>query len=108
MKEKNIHEGCIEQMYRLFKKFEDVENLADEHGFIRIDDWEMRDDVQREVADRWEKVNNGNLEVLADLAGYRADFLKLFGFGINSIDYTKDVEIEVEVEENENIINLII
>ena len=106
MKEKNIHEGCIEQIYRLFKKFESSEDLTDERGFIRIDDWEMREDVQKEVAERWEKVNNENLNILTDLEGYKSDFLKLFGFGVDGVDYTKDVEIEVE--ENENIINLII
>ena len=100
MKEKNIHENCIEQAYRLFKKFASGENLTDENGFIRIDDWEMRDDVQCEVTDRWEKIDDGNINILSDLEGYKSDFLKLFGFGVDGVDYSKDVEIEVEETEN--------
>lgn len=91
MKEKNIHEDCTEQIYRLFKKFENGENLTDESGLIRIDDWEMREDVQSEVAERWARVNDDNLGDLADLAGYRSDFIKLFGFGLEGIDYSADV-----------------
>ena len=98
MKEKNIHEGCIEQMYRLFEKFTG-ENLTDERGFIRIDDWEMRDDVQREVAEGWEKIDDENINILSDLEGYKAEFLKLFGFGVDGVDYAKDFE-DAEIEVN--------
>ena len=105
MKEKNIHEGCIEQAYRLFKKFESKENLTDENGYIRTDDLEMKDDVQREVSERWKKADNNNLGIIADLEGYKSDFLKLFGFGIDGVDYAKDTEIEVEESENIIIMN---
>ena len=99
MKEKNLHENCIQQIYRLFKKIQDnkdFEDLTDENGFIRIDDREMRDDVQREVAQRWAKVSDENLSDLADLDGYKKDFLNLFGFDLNGVDYGEDVETEVD------------
>jgi enoyl-[acyl-carrier protein] reductase/trans-2-enoyl-CoA reductase (NAD+) len=101
MKEKNIHEDCAGQIHRLFKKFESGENLTDENGFIRLDDLEMRGDVQREVADRWERANDDNLGELADLAGYRSDFIKLFGFGIDGVDYGADTDpADIAVDEN--------
>ena len=112
MKEKNLHENCIQQIYRLFKKIADesADNLAlvDENGFIRVDDWEMRDDIQIEVAERWDKINDANLSDSADLDGYRKDFLNLFGFRVDGIDYSLDVEDnEIEVdEESLGIINL--
>jgi len=106
MKEKNLHENCVQQMYRLFKKIADRHNLTDKDGFIRIDDLEMRDDVQKEVAERWEKINDGNLSELADLDGFRNDFINLFGFGLEGVDYGEDVEIEVD-EDKLGIINLI-
>jgi len=99
MKEQNIHEDCTEQIYRLFKlleKSESGENLTDENGLIRIDDWEMRDDIQREVADRWTRATNDNLDELADLTGYRGDFVKLFGFGLDGIDYSADIDSAVD------------
>ena len=96
MKEKNLHEGCAEQIYRLFKKLGSDQNLTDENGFIRTDDLEMREDVQREVAERWAKTNDGNLGELADLDGYRADFIKLFGFGLEGIDYSAESSPEVD------------
>ena len=96
MKEKNLHENCVQQIYRLFEKIADGRNLTDENGFIRIDDWEMRGDVQQEVAENWAKVSDGNLNELADLDGYKKDFLNLFGFGLDGVDYGEDVEIEVD------------
>jgi enoyl-[acyl-carrier protein] reductase/trans-2-enoyl-CoA reductase (NAD+) len=94
MKEKGIHEGCIEQIHRLFG-----DRLApagspqpDDEGRIRIDDWEMREDVQSEVAALWEKVSTENLAQISDIAGYRAEFLKLFGFGLDGINYEAEAE----------------
>ncbi|MCL2774007.1 MAG: trans-2-enoyl-CoA reductase family protein [Oscillospiraceae bacterium] len=106
MKEKNLHENCVQQMYRLFKKIADGHDLTDKDGFIRIDDLEMRDDVQQEVAERWEKVTDDNLRELADLDGYRNDFINLFGFGLEGVNYSEDVEIEVD-EKSLGIIDLI-
>ncbi len=89
MKAHGLHEGCIEQIQRLF-----AERLAngaapqpDEAGRLRLDDWEMRDDIQKEVAALWPQVTTENLPTLSDIAGYRAEFLRLFGFGLEGVDY---------------------
>ncbi len=94
MKEMNLHEGCIEQMSRLFtEKLFDGDVKTDEQGMIRLDDWEMREDVQKAVMDVWPVVTTENLKSLADTEGYHADFLRMFGFGIEGVDYAADVEI---------------
>jgi enoyl-[acyl-carrier protein] reductase/trans-2-enoyl-CoA reductase (NAD+) len=99
MKEKGIHEGCIEQIERLFSdrlyKGGDVE--VDDRDRIRIDDWEMRADVQSDIAARWKEVNTDTLPMLGDIKGYRTDFLKLFGFGHFSVDYTAPVDEMVDI-----------
>ncbi len=89
MKARGTHEGCTEQIQRLF-----AENLyggktpnLDATGRIRIDDWEMRDEVQAAVSEIWEKINTGNLRELSDFDAYQADFLRLFGFGVDGVDY---------------------
>lgn len=93
MKEKGLHEGCIEQMYRLFSEqlFNGNKVAVDEKGRIRVDDWEMRNDVQAEVDALWNKVSTENLGEISDIEGYRIGFLNLFGFEIDSIDYEVDV-----------------
>ena len=94
MKEKNIHEGCIEQMVRLFTDKLLVETpVVDEKGQIRLDDWEMREDVQKEVMDLWAQVTTENIRQLTDVDGYWEDFYHLFGFGFENVDYTQDVEV---------------
>ncbi|MDD7792867.1 enoyl-ACP reductase FabV [Clostridium sp. 'White wine YQ'] len=94
MKEKGIHEGCIEQIYRLFSdRIYGGDLQLDSEGRIRIDDLELRDDVQKEVIERWEKINSENITEISDAEGFREEFLKLFGFGLKNIDYDKDVEI---------------
>lgn len=99
MKEKGIHEGCIEQTYRLFSErlYAGGEVPVDEEGRIRIDDRELREDVQSEVAKLWEAVTTDNIEQLTDLAGYRQEFFQLFGFETNGVDYEADVDPMVEV-----------
>ena len=93
MKEKGLHEGCIEQMQRLFmdKILDDTQ--VDDNGFIRMDDWEMRDDVQEVVAEHWDTVNNDNVKDIADIDGYWEDFYNMFGFKIDGVDYSADVDI---------------
>ncbi|MDR3021682.1 MAG: trans-2-enoyl-CoA reductase family protein [Clostridiales bacterium] len=91
MKKSNTHEHCIEQIVRLFKKLTTKIEL-DKEGYIRLDDWEMDKVVQDEVARRWNIVDTDNVNALADIEGYKSDFLKLFGFGHGSIDYEKDIE----------------
>ena len=99
MKEKNLHEGCIEQIWRLFNNFVyGAETVSlDSHDRIRIDDWEMRDDVQKAVAELWAKISTDNISSISDLEGCRADFYKLFGFGFPGINYDADVNIELNI-----------
>lgn len=100
MKEKGVHEGTIEQMYRLLAErlYAGGEVPVDELGRIRIDDLEMREDVQREVEALWQQVNTDNLPRLSDIEGYRADFLRLFGFGFEGVDYEADTDPNVPLE----------
>jgi enoyl-[acyl-carrier protein] reductase/trans-2-enoyl-CoA reductase (NAD+) len=100
MKAKGIHEGCIEQIQRLFQDrlFSGKSVPVDEKGRIRIDDWEMRDDVQKEVENLWHKVTTENLSELGDLEGYKKEFYHLFGFDVKGVDYGKDTEEVVLVE----------
>ncbi|WP_313189883.1 enoyl-ACP reductase FabV [Sphingobacterium sp.] len=99
MKEKGIHEGTIEQMQRLFAErlYNNVETPLDEKGRIRVDDLEMRADVQEEVAKLWEQATTENLEEISDIVGYRNDFFQLFGFNFDNIDYDKDTSELVQV-----------
>ncbi len=91
MKEKGIHEGTIEQMQRLFADRLYADNLPlDEKGRIRVDDLEMRPDVQQEVAELWKQASTENLEAISDIQGYRDDFFNLFGFNFSEIDYDTD------------------
>lgn len=95
MKAKGIHEGVIEQMYRLFsdRLYKGGPVPTDEAGMIRMDDWEMRDDIQKEVEEIWPSITSENIEKETDMAGYRSDFLQLHGFGFDEVDYDADVEI---------------
>ena len=97
MKEEGIHEGCIEQIQRLFEHrlYTGSEIPTDDKGRIRIDDWEMRDDVQEKVAKLWKEATTESLPNIGDLKGYTSDFHNLFGFGFDEIDY--------QVESNEMI-----
>ena len=95
MKAKGLHEGCIEQIQRLFadRLYSDDPQL-DEAGRIRIDDWEMRDEIQAAVAESWKKISNENFTDLADFQGYQDEFLRLFGFGIDGVDYSAETDPE--------------
>ncbi|MDP4143507.1 MAG: trans-2-enoyl-CoA reductase family protein [Bacillota bacterium] len=105
MKEKELHEDCIEQIYRLYKDWLYADKLIlDNQGRIRVDDWEMREDVQEEVLQLWNEVNSDNVNELSDIDGFAKDFFKLFGFGIDSINYNQEINQEVEIP---NIINKI-
>ncbi|HCC21036.1 MAG TPA: bifunctional NADH-specific enoyl-ACP reductase/trans-2-enoyl-CoA reductase [Verrucomicrobiales bacterium] len=95
MKERGTHEGCIEQMQRLFADHMYSDDAkVDNDGRIRVDDWEMRADVQAAVEESWNKISNENFTDLADFKGYQDDFLKLFGFGMDGVDYDADTDPE--------------
>lgn len=95
MKEAGVHEGSIEQVYRLFATQlfgSDLQSLnLDGVGRIRMDDLELRKDIQEKVESLWATVDTSTLESLTDFKGYQADFLKLFGFGLPSIDYEAEL-----------------
>lgn len=94
MKEKGLHEGCIEQMNRLF-----LEKLAggvvqtDEAGRIRLDDYEMKEEIQSQIAEVWDSVDTESIKDLGDIKGYWDEFYNMFGFGYDNVDYSEDVEI---------------
>ena len=103
MKAKGVHEDTIQQVYRLFaknlftgKSFEQIP--VDGEGRVRVDDLELREDVQREVMANWKAVATDNLEKIADVKGYNDDFLRLFGFGLQGVDYSADVEVDLNFE----------
>ena len=100
MKEKNLHEGCIEQIVRLYRDhlysdaaIKDSGKIpVDRNGRIRLDDWEMREDVQKETVKRMEMITDENLDSLADTAGFRHDFLEAHGFDVEGIDYEAEFD----------------
>ncbi|MGC6423737.1 MAG: enoyl-ACP reductase FabV [Lentimonas sp.] len=96
MKAKRNHEDCIEQMVRLLnKRLYGGDLQLDDLGRIRIDDWEMQEDIQKAVADVWPEITSENLNVLSDFSGYQNNFLKLFGFGLDGVDYEQDIEVDI-------------
>ncbi len=99
MLEKGLHEGCMDQVYRLFESglYGDRAKL-DEARRYRMDDWELRDDVQQACREIWPTVTSENLFDVTDYQLYKDEFLKLFGFGIEGIDYEADVDPLVEFE----------
>lgn len=93
MKEQGVHEGCIEQIIRMLNTGLYGENCQkDDAGRLRVDEYELTKDIQTEVKRRWELVSNENLRQLSDFEGYKNDFLKLFGFGFQGVNYEADVE----------------
>ncbi|HSW68985.1 MAG TPA: enoyl-ACP reductase FabV [Gammaproteobacteria bacterium] len=99
MKEKGTHEGCIEQIERLFKDHLYAEkDKRDEENYIRIDDWEMDADVQRKIAELWPKITTENILELTDVEGYRDEFYRLFGFNAAGVNYDADVNQDVKID----------
>ncbi len=94
MKRKGLHEGCIQQMYRLFRDylFAPEPHPLDPGGRIRLDDWEMRDDVQREVADLWQQVQDDPSRRVPEIDGFRSEFLKHHGFEMPGVDYDLEAD----------------
>ncbi len=94
MKEQGTHEGCIEQIYRLFEEvYGERELNLDEEGRIRMDDWEMAEPLQSTVKEIWPGIETSNVYELTDLAEMRNEFFRLFGFNVEGINYEADVDI---------------
>lgn len=99
MKERGLHEGCIEQIYRLFSTGLYGDGAArDDEGRLRLDDLEMQPDVQQAVKAIWPAVTDENLMEVTDFDGYQEEFLKLFGFGLPAVDYEADVDPVVPLD----------
>lgn len=99
MKARGTHEGCIEQIDRLFREAMYGDKTLDDEGRQRVDDLELLPEVQAEVADLWAQIGTENLEQLSDFAGYREEFLQLFGFEVPGVDYDADVDPAVTIEQ---------
>ncbi|WP_353979457.1 enoyl-ACP reductase FabV [Salinicola endophyticus] len=100
MKAQGVHEGTIEQLNRLFgeRLYAAGEPPLDEAGRLRLDDWELRDDIQDACKALWPQVTSDNLFELTDYAGYKHEFLKLFGFEREDVDYDAEVDPMVEFD----------
>ena len=98
MKEAGNHEGCIEQISRLFKdKLLEETVPVDKEGRIRMDDWELSEEVQQKVVEAWKQVTTENVTEISDIEGYWEDFYQMFGFHLAGVDYGKDVDMEVKI-----------
>lgn len=100
MKKKGTHEGCIEQIYRLFstKLYNNqAENIYDEKKRIRIDEYEMDDSTQKDTSELFEQVDSDNMQEMIDIESYQEEFYKLFGFSRDDIDYEQDVNTEFKI-----------
>ena len=98
MKAEGTHEDCIEQMDRLFReRLYNGNPQPDEAGRIRVDDWEMKPALQELVGKRWAEVNTENFAQLGDFEGYQTSFLRLFGFGLEGVDYNAEVDVGIGV-----------
>ena len=102
MREKGIHEGCMDQIYRMFSERlynnHNPAELTDEKNRLRLDDWELREDVQQACRDLWPQINDANLFSETDYQLYKDEFLKLFGFGVEGVDYDAEANPEVDFE----------
>ena len=93
MKEQGVHEDCLQNVSRLFRSWVAGDGLVetDESGRLRVDDWELRQDIQVEVRRRWTAAHTDNIMELSDLGGFRRDFLRIFGFAVDGVDYESEV-----------------
>ncbi len=102
MREEGVHEGCIEQINRLMRqrmyKADGSAAEVDEANRLRLDDWELREVIQKDCMDKWQQVTNENLFEIADYQLYKDEFMKLFGFGLAGVDYEADVNPVVEFD----------
>jgi len=102
MREEGLHEGCIEQINRMFNdrlyRADGTTTPVDEDNRLRLDDWELREEIQQHCRDLWPSVTTENLSELTDYRQYKEEFLKLFGFGVKGIDYEADVDTVVDFD----------
>lgn len=91
MKDENTHEGCIEQIDGLFRLLLNETPQVDEMGRLRMDDKETNDATQAKIKELWEQVTQENFHELSDYEGYHNEFLHLFGFGFEGVDYDADL-----------------
>ena len=102
MRQEGLHEGCMEQIYRMFSerlyRADMQAPVVDSENRLRLDDWELREDIQQHCRDLWPQVTTENLSELTDYNEYKEEFLKLFGFGIDGIDYDADVDPNVKFD----------
>ncbi|MGS0825920.1 enoyl-ACP reductase FabV [Shewanella sp. 0m-8] len=102
MRAEGLHEGCIEQINRMFSerlyKADGTAADVDDSNRLRLDDWELREEIQQHCRDMWPLVTTENLSELTDYREYKEEFLKLFGFGIEGIDYEADANPNVEFD----------
>ncbi|ASK78623.1 trans-2-enoyl-CoA reductase [Paraphotobacterium marinum] len=102
MKQEGIHEGCIEQIFRMFEsKLFKLENQfeLDNDDQVRLDDWELREDVQNFCKLLWPNLTNDNLFDETDYQYYKDEFMKLFGFNFDEVNYDEDTDIKVNISE---------
>lgn len=97
MKEKELEEGTIEQIYRLFSEFQNNLSKVDTRRRIRLDDRELREDVQMEIKEKWAEVTTDNVENITNIKIFRQDFFKLFGFGYEEVNYEREINPEEEI-----------
>ncbi|MGO2510195.1 MAG: enoyl-ACP reductase FabV [Vibrio hibernica] len=102
MREEGVHEGCMQQIYRMFSQrlYKEDGSVAevDDTNRLRLDDWELRDDIQQHCRNLWPQVTTENLKELTDYVEYKEEFLKLFGFGVEGVDYDADVATEINFD----------
>ena len=99
MKKKGTHEGCIEQLYRLYTEclYSETPRL-DDVGRLRVDELEIQPEIQDELSNAWSNITTENLHKLTDFKGYKEEFIKLFGFGVSDINYDAEVDPVVDIK----------
>jgi enoyl-[acyl-carrier protein] reductase/trans-2-enoyl-CoA reductase (NAD+) len=102
MREEGVHEGCIEQINRMFRdrlyRADGSAAQVDEENRLRLDDWELREDIQAHCTMLWPQLTDENLAELTDYALYKDEFMKLFGFGVEGVDTSVDVDPVVDFD----------
>lgn len=97
-KELGTHEGCIEQINRMFTEKLLIEKPdVDKHGYLRLDDYELDSKVQEQINATWDKVTTDNIKDLADIDGYWDDFYTMFGFKLSGVNYTEEVDTAMSI-----------